>query len=61
MKYTDLFEFDTKLTADVVEWVPDLSKQLSCGTYYYDKLSLQRSGCLYVLKLKNKDNVNVGL
>jgi diphthamide biosynthesis protein 7 len=54
MKYTDLLEFDTKLTADVVEWIPDLIGQLSCGTYYYDKSSLQRTGCLYVLKLNEK-------
>jgi diphthamide biosynthesis protein 7 len=54
MKYTDLFEFDTQLTADVVEWIPELSGQLSCGTYYYDKQSLQRSGCLYVLKLNEQ-------
>jgi WD40 repeat protein len=55
MDYKDLAEFDTKLTADVVEWRPiqsdnDTSKILACGTYFLDKEKGQRLGCLYLLE-----------
>lgn len=50
MRYEDLLEFDTKLTADVVEWRPN-SNVLACGTYYLNKEINQRSGCIYLLNV----------
>ena len=46
----DIVEFDTKLTADVVEWRPvEKSTTLACGTYFLDKERNKRLGCLYLL------------
>jgi diphthine methyl ester acylhydrolase len=53
MKYEDLIEFDTKLTADVVEWCPSL-KTLACGTYFLDKEQNKRLGCIYTLNLNDQ-------
>ena len=57
MKYEEIFEFDTKLTADVVDWRPIMSYQnkqenvLACGTYFLDKEHNQRLGYLYLLNV----------
>lgn len=56
MHFHDVLEFDTKLTADVVEWQPTNNKiensdLLACGTYYLDKEKNQRQGCLYLLQI----------
>ena len=56
MKYEELVEFDTQLTADVVEWQPlfeqtDASNRvLACGTYQLNKEERTRSGRLYLLQ-----------
>ena len=60
MEYEDLTEFDTQLTADVVEWRPldpqeDDSNILACGTYYLNKENNQRTGCLYLLESTNEN------
>ena len=53
MDYLDLVQFDTKLTADVCEWRPspydDSSSILACATYYLNKETNQRCGCLYLM------------
>lgn len=61
MKYQDLFEFDTKLTADVVDWRPGCSEEsseniLASGTYYLDKEKNQRLGRLYLLRVNFQEN-----
>ena len=57
MRYEDLVEFDTKLTADVVEWCPLLSsKILACGTYFLDKEKNKRLGCIYTINLNDQFN-----
>jgi diphthine methyl ester acylhydrolase len=56
--YTDLAQFDTKLTADVVEWRPNVSSdlnELACATYYLDKEKAQKSGCIYMLKYDEEE------
>lgn len=50
MRYENIAEFDTKLTADVVEWRPR-SNTLACATYYLDKEKTERRGCIYLLQL----------
>jgi WD40 repeat protein len=56
MNYKDITEFDTKLTADVVEWryqENDVSSNiLACGTYFLDKGNSKRQGCVYLLVLE---------
>lgn len=66
MNYKDLIEFDTKLTADVVEWRPlessnsQNSNILACATYYLDKELNQRLGNLYMLEMsQDKNSVQV--
>ena len=48
MRFEDLAEFDTKLTADVVAWRPN-SSSLACATYYLNKEDKTRQGCIYLL------------
>lgn len=56
----DLVEFDTKLTADVVEWRPvEDSTTLSCGTYFLDKERNQRLGCLYLFEYDLQGQLSV--
>jgi diphthine methyl ester acylhydrolase len=60
MKYKNLTEFDTNLTADVVEWRPLSSTNsdiLLCGTYFLNKESNQRSGCIHVLNYLTESTV----
>lgn len=52
MRYENLAEFDTKLTADVVEWRPK-SDMLACGTYFLDKEKNERHGCIYLLEFES--------
>lgn len=70
MRFEELIEFDTELTADVVEWQPNRMDDdddddereeslLACGTYYLNKELSKRLGRLYLLKydhLKNQLN-----
>lgn len=63
MNYKELAIFDTKLTADVVEWQPiEIDKSssiLACGTYFLDKENNKRLGCLYLLDFQNQEDINV--
>jgi diphthine methyl ester acylhydrolase len=58
----DLAEFDTELTADVVEWRPisnndkENIKQLVCGTYYLNAETRQRQGRLYYFDFNTTTN-----
>ena len=63
MDFIDLTQFDTKLTADVCEWQPfpfsNSSSKLACATYFLNKETNQRSGCLYLISydsIKNELN-----
>lgn len=49
MRYESITEFNTKLTADVVEWRPH-SNDLACATYFLDKEKNERNGCVYLLQ-----------
>ena len=62
MRFEELVQFDTKLTADVVEWRPQ-SNILACATYYLDKDKTceQRTGCIHLLELNNSEESNVDL
>ena len=62
MNYEDLVEFDTKLTADVVDWRPVYNQTtnsniLACATYYLDKELNKRSGCIYLLNFSTEKGV----
>jgi diphthamide biosynthesis protein 7 len=61
MKYEEIAEFDTKLTADVVDWQPKQSHSassnvLACGTYFLDKEQNQRLGYLYFINVDLASN-----
>ena len=62
MNYQDITEFDTKLTADVVEWrhqeKNNSSDILACGTYFLNKEKNKRLGCIYLLDL-DKESSNL--
>lgn len=55
MRFEELAEFDTKLTADVVEWRPN-SNTLACATYFLDKDKSHRTGTIYILELTKNNN-----
>lgn len=54
MRYENIAEFDTKLTADVVEWRPK-SNMLACATYYLDKEKTIRQGGIHLIQV-DEDN-----
>lgn len=49
MRYENIAEFNTKLTADVVEWRP-ASNDLACATYFLDKEKNERRGSIHLLR-----------
>jgi diphthamide biosynthesis protein 7 len=56
MRFEEVVEFDTTLTADVVDWQPKVSNSptkntLACGTYFLDKEQNQRLGYLYLINV----------
>ena len=61
MNFIDLTQFDTKLTADVCEWQPsscnnNSSSKLACATYFLNKETNKRSGCLYLMSFDSIKN-----
>lgn len=59
MEYTDLVQFDTKLTADVCEWQPGSNVSnncLACATYQLNKETNKRHGCLYLIDYNYNTN-----
>ena len=56
MRYEELFELDTELTADACEWCPVADGEgrhvLASACYQLNKETRQRSGCLHMLELE---------
>ena len=57
LRYEDLTEFDTGLTADVVEFRPNTTNSniLACGTYFLDTEKNKRQGRIYFLNLVQQE------